>query len=108
MIPDLGDIKWIKIRGHRPWPGIVVSLAQVPAKLRADVMRAQVHSSKLMFTFGDHLWHWAPSQKLFDWKGTKHDEFMPQATGSQGSKLFRMALREAEAAYANPKLPLPL
>ena len=71
-------------------------------------MRAQVHGSKLMFTFGDHQWHWAPPQKLFDWKGTKHDGFMPQATGSQGTELFRMALREAEAAYANPKLPLPL
>ena len=69
-------------------------------------MRAKVHGSTLMFTFGDHQWYWAPPQKLSDWKGEKHDEYMPSAK-SQGTKIFKIAICEAEAAYANPKLPLP-
>ena len=107
VIPDLGAIKWIKIRGYRPWPGIVASLKQVPAVSRANVMRAKVPGSKLMFTFGDHQWHWAPPQKLYDWKGAQHDRYMPPAHGPQGPKLFKNALLEAEAAYLNTKLPLP-
>ena len=54
-------------------------------------MRAKVPGSKLMFTFGDHQWHWAPPQKLYDWKGAKHDEHMPPATGLQGPRLFKIA-----------------
>jgi hypothetical protein len=68
------------------------------------VMRAWKPGSELLFTFGDHLFYWASSGDLFDWKGPQHNKF----TQGRANAVFTSALREAQAAAATPNLPFHL
>ena len=103
MIPDKGLVKWVRIKGYRSWPAVVIHISQVPTSQRNAVIRGWKPGAKLLFTFGDHLFYWAKPGDIFDWKGPQHDKF----TGGKANQLFTCALREAQAAATTPHLPLP-
>ena len=103
VIPDKGLVKWVRIKGYRSWPAVVIHISQVPTSQRNAVIRGWKPGAKLLFTFGDHLFYWAKPGDLFDWKGPQHDKF----TGGKVNELFTRALREAQAAATTPHLPLP-
>ena len=65
--PEEGALKWVRIRGFRRWPCVVISFRQVPT--------AERPGHALEFTFGDHLFYWAPSTHLHNWIDKKTDFF---------------------------------
>ena len=105
--PEEGALKWVRIRGFRPWPCVVISFRQVPTASCGDVLRAERPGHALVFTFGNHLFYWAPRTHLNNWIDKKAD-FFPKAFDHKISKSFQQALKEASAAEARPGLPLPL
>ena len=104
VIPDLGSVKWVKIKGYPWWPAVIASFKQVPAEQREAVRKAHKHGYQLLFTFGDHLFTWAMSTNVQDWLGADHHRHL---TG-KSSPTFARALKEAQAAVDSPGLALPL
>ncbi len=42
QVKDKGEIKWLRIKGYPWWPGVVVSMSEVPPSQKAQVLSACV------------------------------------------------------------------
>ena len=99
----MGSLKWGGITGYRPWLCTVISLRQVPTARHAEVLRAHWAGHVLVFTFGDHLFYWAPPSCLHNWIDKKAEFSSISKKGCrQTSKFFQIALKEANTAEARP------
>ena len=89
---------WVKISGFPHWPGIVSSLDEVPLPRFSEVNRAEIPGRQLVYTFGDHMYVWAPTSKIAAWDCPESRAF--ERRGSS-NPIFLAALAEARETLAS-------